>query len=111
MNNMNDLEFRKLVEEFKKHIFDLEIDETIYYEKQFGDFLLTFEYDIWCSDISKEYFSSVDCIEVYDVEKDEEVYLTNLQLDELEIEAKNSVYLEYEEYESPEDYSYSYGGL
>lgn len=108
---MKDQQFKQLIEQFKKETVEVELNITSFYEKEFGDFIISFEYDVWQSELSKVVFSEIDLMEVYDNELDEEIELTEIQLQLLNEVAKQLVEVEYEEYEHPSEHSFSYGGL
>lgn len=106
---MKDKDFKELIKKFKKEVLDLEVKYNQNYEKSFGKFLIKFDYDIWRSEFSNVTFNEAEYLEVFDLEKDEEVILNNVQLDELNQIANLITSMENEEYEHPSEHAFNLG--
>lgn len=106
---MKETKFKKLLAEFKTVVIDVEFDETQYVEQEIQDYLITFSYNIWESELSKRYFTQVEDLEVFDTILDEEVELTEMQQLMLEEVAKSLVDLDYQEVIHPSTYAYNLG--
>lgn len=106
---MNNKEFEELKEAFKNEVLELEHGFSQFYEEIFKRYLVSFNYDIWQSELSKVIFNDVEMLEVFDTLTDEEVTLTDLQLDELNQIAKLITSMEYEEYENESEHAFNLG--
>lgn len=101
--------FNKLKESFKADTLDVVIKTNQNYQKKFNGYLINFEYDVWQSEMTKNIFSDIDMLEVFDTLTDEEIFPTDLQLDELNQIALELVTIEYEEYEHPSEHAFNLG--
>lgn len=106
---MNNKEFEELKEAFKNEVLDLHYGSSQFYEKILKGYLVSFEYDIWQSELSKVIFNDIEMLEVFDTLTDEEVTLTDLQLDELNQIAKLITSMDYEEYEHESEHAFNLG--